>query len=165
MGFGQGPTPNQLDLLSQQGDRNQQSLYDQQMARDRVDAMFGSFQSPPSRSNLTYPIRSNQPIPQIPYPSQQGGPARRDLMGQNQLPPQSPPPTFGDSSSLIDELFSSSPQQQQQQQYGQQQPQKQGMLSGLFNGGKSYRRKARKAAKKSRKARKSAKKSRRSSRR
>lgn len=53
------------------------------------------------------------------------------------------------------------PQQQQQQQPN-------GLLDSIikgFNGGKSYRRKARKAAKKSRKARKAAKKSKRSSRR
>lgn len=91
-------------------------------------------------------------------------PGASNMNGRPALGAFPPPPSSGTRSrpSVLDRLASFGQQPQSQQQ--QQQPQSSGW-SSLFDGGKSYRRKARKAAKKSRKARKSAKKSRRSSRR
>jgi len=105
------------------------------------------------------PNQFARPIGSLYVPGYAASPGASDMYGRPSLGALPPPPSGGTrdrTGSFMDNLFSSSPQQQQQQ-YGQQQPQKQGMLSGLFNGGKSRRRQARKAAKRSRKGKRAMK--------
>ena len=88
-----------------------------------------------------------------------------DQLNQLRVPMMGLPPTTQLQSMMPKLTAEQFAEKQKQAWIQQQQPQQSKGFFDMFTGGKSYRRKARKAAKKSRKARKSAKKSRRSSRR
>ena len=96
-----------------------------------------------------------KPIGPLYVPGYAASPGANNTYGRLAFEALPPPPSSGPR--IRTDPSGQQPQPQQQQSKG--------FFDNMFDGGKSYRRKARKAAKKSRKARKSAKKSRRSSRR
>ena len=99
-----------------------------------------------------------KPIGSLYVPGYAASPGANNTYGRLAFEALPPPPSSGPRI-RTDRTDPSGQQPQPQQQ------QSKGFFDNMFDGGKSYRRKARKSAKKSRKARKSAKKSRRSSRR